>query len=129
MSRTKRNSPKAHHNTFSNQRYHVEQLLFASHDTARKFYLKGHTLQLSQGGWKEAKRLLSKEDYSQLRKKQFDCFSKYVKMFTTPKYYRQKVEKNTRRFSDKEIKQYLKDSEYDVNNTRRYKLSGGYCWY
>lgn len=123
MSRTKRNSPKAHHNTFSSGRYCYELTHLDN------CYGKWVYQSLDKGGWKEAKRLLSDGDYNYLRKQQGDCFSKRMKHLSTPKHYRKQVEKCNRRFGNKEIHQFMLNSEYEVNNDERYRMMDGWVWF
>lgn len=123
MSRTKRNGPEAHHHIFSN-RYYSYELTYIDN-----VYSKWKYQSLDKGGWNEARRVLPMDEYNYLRKQQGDCFSKRMKHLSTPKHYRKKVEKCNRKFSNKEIHRYMRDSEYEVNNDERYRLTDGWVWF
>ena len=123
MSRTKRIGPKAHHNAFSN-RYYGYELKYLDNVWSRWKYQS-----LDKGGWNEARRVLPKDEYNHMKKMQGDCFSKRMKHLSPPKHYRKKVEKCSRQFSNKEIKHWLKNADYEINNDSRYRLVDGWCWF
>lgn len=122
MSRTQRNSPKDNKGFFSNTRYSYE-LTHLDNIWGRWVYQS-----VAKGGWKEAKRLLSKSEYNELRRRQGDCNSKFIKCFTVPTHYRKQTERTYRKLCNKEVKQFLHNDEYEVI-IHPVQIATGWNWY
>ncbi|BAW19095.1 hypothetical protein [Ralstonia phage RP31] len=83
---------------------------------------------LTAGGWREAKRQLSKTDYADLRKKLGDCFTKEYRRAGIPKWYRREYEKEHRHHTARELHRYTRNPDYEVMAKVRPDGAGYWYW-
>ena len=72
-----------------------------------------HWQQIRKGGWKEAKRLLPKEDYADLRKLRGDAFTKDCRNSGVAWWYRNELEKQHRWHTRRELHRFMRNPEYE----------------
>ena len=106
MSRTYRNNPSVKFEYESGVAFHVQRGPF--------LWAYSHWHLLSKGGWNEAKRVLSKEDYAELRKLRGDKFTGYFANGGVPHWYRNELEKQLRHHTKRELHRFMRNSEYEV---------------
>lgn len=68
---------------------------------------------LSKGGWPEAKRLLSKEDYAHQRTLMGDKFTHYLGNGSVARQHRNTVEKHHRYHTKCELQRYMHNEDYE----------------
>lgn len=119
MSRTYRSNPRAK----------FEYVSGATIDVARGPYLFTFPLfqRLSKGGWKEAKRLLSKEEYAEQRKLRGDKFTGYYQNAGVDWWYRNELEKKHRHHTRRELHRYFRNPDYEPMVCE--EPSGDEWWY
>ena len=68
---------------------------------------------VSKGGWKEAKRVLSKEDYARLRSLRGDKFTGYFENGGVPWWYRHEMEKQHRWDTKRKLHRFMREVDYE----------------
>lgn len=81
----------------------------------------------SKGGWREAKRLLTKEEYAEQRKLRSDKFTKPYQNAGVPWWFRHELEKQHRWHTRRELHRYMRNSEYEPMVCE--EPSGDEWWY
>lgn len=126
MSRTFRNNPKQHSGWSSNNSYWVDCIDVR---VDPKYIIRTEVKYVSQGGWREAKRILSQVDYANLRKLRGDCFTGYIQNASVPHWYRRELERQYRQHSSLEIHRYWRSDEYETNINEKPGSVDRYDWY
>jgi hypothetical protein len=120
VSRTYRSNPTA------KRRYNVS---VAFHNGEYVPLPWGEDKFLSKGGWKEAKRLLSKEDYAYHRILRGDKLTHYLGNGGVVWWYRNAIEKRHRFHTRREIHRYMRNPDYEVMTCERPDGAEYYYWY
>jgi hypothetical protein len=71
------------------------------------------TGRISKGGWKEAKRVLHKEEYARQRSLRGDKFTGYFENGGVPWWYRHEMEKQHRWETKRQLHLFMRDSEHE----------------
>lgn len=82
---------------------------------------------LSKGGWKEAKRRLTKEEYAEQRKLRGDKMTKSYWAGGVPWWFRNELEKQHRQHTARELHRFMRNSEYEPMVCE--EPSGDEWWY
>ena len=84
---------------------------------------------LSKGGWKEAKRLLSKEEYAHQRTLRGDKFTHYLGNGGVVWWYRNAIEKHHRFHTKRELHRFMRNPEYETMVCEKPSGDQYYYWY
>ncbi len=83
---------------------------------------------VSAGGWKEAKRVLSKVEYGRLRAKTGDKLTKDYLYGSIPRMWRKWGQSTHRQHTARELRRYWLNPEYEVLVEKKSIDAGGFCW-
>lgn len=110
MSRTYRSNPSA------KREYEVARQIIGYHhyDHDTIIVTRSVMKRLSQGGWKEAKRLLPKTEYAYQRTLKGDKLTHYFINQSVPHWYRHEIEKQHRFENKRELQRYLCNPDYEI---------------
>lgn len=104
MSRTYRQNPK----------HPLDYRIDFRYDDTDRYYESCLWIPVAIGGWREAKRRATQEDYAKLRKKRGDCFTKDYRCAGVPHWFRREIEKQHRIHTKRELIRYKRNPDYEV---------------
>lgn len=124
MSRTYRSNPRAKFE------YEVGRFFICNVTTSSGIYSMTRPVMkpLSKGGWKEAKRLLSKEDYAHQRTLRGDKLTNYFPAQSVPHWYRNEIEKQYRQHAIRELRRFFANPDYEVMVNEKPEGTEYYYW-
>lgn len=125
MSRTYRSNPSA------KREYEIGRMVYGLYNTAigEYYFSKPINKLLSKGGWPEAKRLLSKEDYAYQRTLMGDKLTHYLGNGGVARWYRNTIEKHHRYHTKRELQRYLNNEDYEPMVCENPSGDQYYYWY